>query len=57
MGRVVVASKPPQADVIENILRLCGLCCAASPSTPTGDRRIHDPDGNWERDLASPGPR
>ena len=42
------------ADLIEKILRHCGLWCAALPrAPPTGDLRVHDPDGNWERDSVS----
>jgi hypothetical protein len=52
--KVVAFVEPPQADVIEKILRHCGLWCPSSPrAPPAGDLRVHDPDGNWESDSAS----
>ena len=56
--RVVAFIGPPQADVIEKILRHGGLWCPSSPrAPPAGDLRFHDPDGNWESDSASREPR
>ena len=46
--KVVAFIEPPQADVIEKILRHCGLWCPASPrAPPAGDLGVHDPGGNW----------
>ena len=43
--KVVAFIEPPQADVIEKILRHCGLWCASSPrAPPPGDGWVHDPD-------------
>ena len=45
--KVVAFIEPPQGDVIEKILRHCGLWRPASPrEPPAGDLRVHDPDGN-----------
>ena len=57
----VVAFLEPRApeqrwsgDVIEKILRHCGLWCpAAARAPPAGDLRVHDPDS----DSASQEPR
>ena len=52
--KVVAFLEPPQGDVIEKILKHCGLWCPVSPRAPPGgDLRVHDPDGNWESDSAS----
>jgi hypothetical protein len=52
--KVVAFIEPPQADVIEKILRHCGLWSPASPrAPPAGNLRVYDPDGNWENDSAS----
>ena len=52
--KVVAFLEPPQADVIEKILRHCGLWCPASArAPPAGDLRVHDPDS----DSASQEPR
>jgi ribosomal protein S27E len=38
--------EPPQGDVIEKILRHCGLWHASAPrAPPPGDGLVHDPDG------------
>jgi hypothetical protein len=56
--KVVAFIEPPQGDVIEKILRHCGLWCLASHrAPPAGDLHVHDPDGNWESDSASQEPR
>ena len=56
--KVVALIEPPQGDVIEKILRHCGLWSPSSPrAPPAGDLRVHDPDGNWGSDSASPEPR
>jgi len=56
--KVAAFIEPPQGNVIEKILRHCGLWCPASPrAPPAGDLRVHDPDGNWESDLAYQEPR
>ena len=45
--KVVAFIEPPQGDVIEKILRHCGLWHASSPRPPpAGDIRVHDPDGD-----------
>ena len=45
--KVVAFIEPPQADVIEKILRHCGLWQACSPRAPPGDDCwVHDPDGD-----------
>ncbi len=45
--KVVAFIEPPQGDVIENILRHCGLWCPSSPrAPPTEDSWVHDPDGD-----------
>jgi hypothetical protein len=43
--KVVAFIEPPQADVIEKILRHCGLWPPSSPrAPPVGDRLVHDPE-------------
>ena len=43
--KVVAFIEPPQGDVIEKILRHCGLWCPSSPrAPPAGDLHVHDPD-------------
>ena len=52
--KIVAFLEPPQGDVIEKILRHCGLWCpAAARAPPAGDLRVHDPD----RDSGSQEPR
>ena len=52
--KVVAFIEPPQGDVIEKILRHCGLWCPSSPrAPPAGDGLVHDPNGNWESASAS----
>ena len=56
--KIVAFVEPPQGDVIEKILRHCGLWCPASPrAPPAGDLRVHDQDGDWESDSASQEPQ
>jgi hypothetical protein len=56
--KVVAFIEPPQGDVIEKILRHCGLWCPASPRAPPArDLRVHDPDGDWDVDSTSQEPR
>ncbi len=44
--QVVAFIEPPQGDVIEKILRHCGLWCPSSPrAPPDGDGLVHDLDG------------
>jgi hypothetical protein len=39
--KVVAFLEPPQGDVIEKILRHCGLWCTSSPrAPPTGDGSV-----------------
>jgi hypothetical protein len=42
--KVIAFIEPPQADVIEKILRHCGLWCASSPRAPPADG---DPVDDW----------
>ena len=55
--KVIAFIKPPQGDVIEKILRHCGLWRASSPRAPpaNGDS-VDDPDGDWGRHPATHGP-
>ena len=56
--KVVAFIEPPQAEVIEKILRHCGLWCPASPwAPPAGDLRVHDPDGDADSHWGSAEPR
>jgi hypothetical protein len=56
--QVVAFIEPPQSDVIEKILRHCGLWSPAAPrAPPVGDLRVHDPDSDWDSDSASQEPR
>jgi hypothetical protein len=44
--KVVAFIEPPQGEVIEKILRHCGVWCPASPrAPPTEAGGVHDPDG------------
>ncbi len=50
---VVAFIEPPQGDVIEKILRHCGLWQPATPRPPpAGDGWIHDPDGDSDGQTA-----
>jgi len=42
--KVIAFIEPPQADVIEKILRHCGLWNPSSPRAPPGAASVHDPD-------------
>ena len=56
--KIVAFIEPPQGDVIEKILRHCGLWCPAAPRAPPGgDLRVHDPDSDWDSDSTSQEPR
>jgi hypothetical protein len=45
--KIVAFIEPPQGDVLEKILRHCGLWCpAAARAPPAGDLRVHDPNGD-----------
>ena len=56
--KIVAFIEAPQGDVIEKILRHCGLWCPASPRAPPAkDLRVHDPDSDWDSDSASQEPR
>jgi len=44
---IVAFIEPPQAGVIEKILKHCGVWSPAAPrAPPAGDLRVHDPDGD-----------
>jgi len=46
--------EPPQTDVIEKILRHCGLWQPSRPRPPpAGDNRVRDPDCDSDRQMAS----
>jgi hypothetical protein len=52
--KVVAFLEPPQADVIEKILRHGGLWCPWSPRAPPAeDGRVHDPDGDADLQTAA----
>ena len=51
---VIAFIEPPQADVIEKILRHCGLWHAASPRAPPDGDFVRDPDGNSQPDPDAP---
>jgi hypothetical protein len=56
--KVVAFIEPPQGDVIEKILRHCGLWRPSSPrAPPSGDGWVHDPDGDADSRAASDEPR
>jgi ribosomal protein S27E len=56
--KVVAFIEPPQADVIEKILRHCGLWRPSSPrAPPSGDGWVRDPDGDADSHAASDEPR
>ena len=45
--KIVAFIEAPQGDVIEKILRHCGLWCPAAARAPSaGDLRVHDPDSD-----------
>jgi len=52
---VIAFIEPPQADVIEKILRHCGLWHSSSPrAPPDGEAFVHDPDGDGHADSDEP---
>ena len=56
--KVIAFIEPPQDDVIEKILRHCGLWHASSPRAPPAEGDPgHDLDGNWNSDSPSDEPR
>jgi hypothetical protein len=56
--KVIAFIEPPQGEVIEKILKHCGVWCPSSPrAPPTGDLRVHDPAGDWDSDSACQEPR
>jgi hypothetical protein len=56
--KIVAFLESPQGDVIEKILRHCGLWCPAAPRAPPGgDLRVHDLDSDWDSDATSRKPR
>jgi hypothetical protein len=52
--KVVAFIEPPRADVIEKVLRHCGLWHPVAPrGPPAGDGLVHDPDGDSDSPTAS----
>ena len=52
--KVVAFIELPQRDVIEKILRHCGLWHPSTPrAPPAGDGSVHDPDGASDRQTGS----
>ena len=51
---VIAFIEPPQRDVIEKILRHCGLWHPVTPrAPPPEDASVHDPDGRSDCQRAS----
>lgn len=51
--KVVASIEPPQRDVIEKILRHCGLWHPSALRAPPADGGpVHDPDGDWDSQKA-----
>ena len=52
--KVIAFIEPPQGDVIEKILRHCGLWqLSTSRAPPGGDGLVHDPDGDADCHTAA----
>jgi hypothetical protein len=52
---VVAFIEPPQGDVIERILKHCGLWQPSTPRPPpAGEGWVHDPDGDADSQTACP---
>ena len=52
--KVIAFIEPPQGDVIEKILRHCGLWHPSAPrAPPAGDSLVHDPDCDSDTQTAS----
>jgi len=52
--KVIAFIDPPQGDVMEKILRHCGLWHASAPrAPPAGDGLGHDRDGASDRQTVS----
>jgi hypothetical protein len=52
--KVIAFIEPPQADVIEKILRHCGLWPHSAPRTPpAAEGWVHDPDGDADSQTAA----
>jgi hypothetical protein len=51
--KVVAFLEPPQADVIEKILRHCGLW-HATRAPPAGEDLVHAPRGHSQADFDEP---
>ena len=50
---VVAFIEPPQGDVIEKILRHCGLWCPAAPRAPPAhEAAVHGPQGGSDGQTA-----
>ena len=47
--KVVAFIEPPRGDVIEKILRHCGLWDPSIPRAPPAETRwVYEPDADWE---------
>jgi hypothetical protein len=55
--KVVAFIEPPQGEVIEKILRHCGLWQASSPRPPPGESTVHDGNARFDDDDTSAEPR
>ena len=56
--KVVAFIEPPQGDVIEKILRHCGLWNASAPrAPPSGDGLVYVPDTDWGGQTTFPNQR
>ena len=52
--KAIALIEPPQSEVIEKILRHCGLWHPSAPrAPPAGDALVHDPDGVSDGQTAS----
>ncbi len=51
--KVIAFLEPPQTDVIEKILRHCGLW-HATRAPPAGEDLVHGPDGHSQADSDAP---
>jgi hypothetical protein len=50
--KVVAFIEPPQADLIEKIMRHCGLCQPSTPRPPPVDAQVYVPDADSPNEAA-----